>query len=706
MGFFGDLYEGVRNIRQRRPQITTNTDISDQDNLIDLSDPNELYKFIEDIRKLSLEFRGELEEYHIMAQDSLIGSGLELICDDATQEDTQRGKIFWIEALEDMDDGDSEDDDSIIETRIIREDDSEQEDGISEEDDMEEMIDHLTQVLEIMQVDEKSWGESWSILVDGGLFEKTYYTELNAPNIDERIAKKLGFLFEKVDDYSTVSDIQQYGDTVCYGQDIFDEDGKPRDKFDLMPTNDFIHFINDKGVKRMDLVMEYPADMRDPNIPIDENQNEYKIRYGTSYLETVRDAWRIVDLIENIILAVRFGISNFYRIFEIEVGGASKAETAKIVREFKQRLHSVDALNVKENTLYSVRKPVPYNKNIYTPVRDGKGRVSAQLVGGDFDIGQLLDLEYFRNKLFAAMRIPKAFLGFEECYRFSTLLTLLDGSTYEIDFMAEHEEDFIGKGILSCSPSGEIVPTRIAHVKKTRRNAIFVRVHLDNGEHVDVTPDHLMMLRDGSFIEAGKLEAGDSLMPLYKSLSIKVVKVEPLDIVEDAYDLGVESENHTFALNAGIFAHNSMPGGIGNQSLTRIDIRYARTVNHIKQILRAGNQDKLEYYCRVKGYDKWIGKFRVETSKITTAEEADKRDDVMASIELAGAIRNLFTDMPNIDAEQLLEYILTNVLDMADMYAEVKTLEGQGDEITPVSMDGDYTDYGSEDKTDYEIGEG
>jgi len=45
----------------------------------------------------------------------------------------------------------------------------------------------------------------------------------------------------------------------------------------------------------------------------------------------------------------------------------------------------------------------------------------------------------------------------------------------------------------------------------TRKNAELVRVTLDDGSYLDVTPDHGMMLRDGSYVKAMDLTPGDSL---------------------------------------------------------------------------------------------------------------------------------------------------------------------------------------------------
>lgn len=63
--------------------------------------------------------------------------------------------------------------------------------------------------------------------------------------------------------------------------------------------------------------------------------------------------------------------------------------------------------------------------------------------------------------------------------------------------------------------SGKIVPDRIINAKITGRNVKVVKVTLDNGETELCTPEHLWMMRDGSYKQAKNLLPGDSLMPLY-----------------------------------------------------------------------------------------------------------------------------------------------------------------------------------------------
>lgn len=148
------------------------------------------------------------------------------------------------------------------------------------------------------------------------------------------------------------------------------------------------------------------------------------------------------------------------------------------------------------------------------------------------------------------------------CCRGDTKISLLNGTTPTIQEMAENSNEYIGKYVYSINPETKALePDRIVNVKKTLLNTEIIRVHLDNEQHVDVTPDHPFMLRDGTFKEAQNLAVGESLMPLYTSISSilnhKVLYIEKLSEKVDTYDITTE-KNHNFALTCGIFVHNSL----------------------------------------------------------------------------------------------------------------------------------------------------
>ncbi len=106
-----------------------------------------------------------------------------------------------------------------------------------------------------------------------------------------------------------------------------------------------------------------------------------------------------------------------------------------------------------------------------------------------------------------------------------------------------------------------------------RRNDSVVKVTLESGAEIVATLDHRFLMRDGTYREAQQLKAKDQLMPFARtaiperlhrtgafpipaSLAQKVAKVEPAGKA-DVYDLTVDVTQN-FALNAGVFVHNSI----------------------------------------------------------------------------------------------------------------------------------------------------
>jgi len=113
-------------------------------------------------------------------------------------------------------------------------------------------------------------------------------------------------------------------------------------------------------------------------------------------------------------------------------------------------------------------------------------------------------------------------LAINHCLAGDTKISLLEGTTPTIQEMAENPYKYIGKSTWSINEAtGKLEVNRIKNVKKTRKNTQLVRVHLDNGEHIDSTPDHRFMLRDGEYKEAQHLQPDESLMPHYTRKSTK-----------------------------------------------------------------------------------------------------------------------------------------------------------------------------------------
>jgi len=97
-----------------------------------------------------------------------------------------------------------------------------------------------------------------------------------------------------------------------------------------------------------------------------------------------------------------------------------------------------------------------------------------------------------------------------QCQLGSNKVKLLDGTSLKIKDIKEkswvYGYDF-GKN--------SIIPVMCNPARKTGIKVPIYKITLDNGEDVSFTPEHLILMRDGSYKKVIDLQVGDSLMPLY-----------------------------------------------------------------------------------------------------------------------------------------------------------------------------------------------
>ncbi|HIH30374.1 TPA: DNA topoisomerase (ATP-hydrolyzing) subunit B [Candidatus Micrarchaeota archaeon] len=107
------------------------------------------------------------------------------------------------------------------------------------------------------------------------------------------------------------------------------------------------------------------------------------------------------------------------------------------------------------------------------------------------------------------------------CFSGDTKVALVDGRNLSFRELAE-EDKLGGKNYCyTIKEDGSICVELIKNPRMTRKDAEVVKVVLDSGEEIVCTPDHLFMLRDGSFVKAEQLTSKLSIMPLYRKLSEK-----------------------------------------------------------------------------------------------------------------------------------------------------------------------------------------
>ncbi len=105
------------------------------------------------------------------------------------------------------------------------------------------------------------------------------------------------------------------------------------------------------------------------------------------------------------------------------------------------------------------------------------------------------------------------------CFSGDTTIALTDGRNITFkELVSEHEQ---GKQhfCYTVTSDGSIGIEEIQNPRITKKDSQVIKIILDNDQEIICTPDHLFMLRDGTYKEAQYLKPRDSLMPLQRKLS-------------------------------------------------------------------------------------------------------------------------------------------------------------------------------------------
>ena len=144
----------------------------------------------------------------------------------------------------------------------------------------------------------------------------------------------------------------------------------------------------------------------------DESQNNlsYTVKRGQSLLYNSYKIWRELNLLENSLLLNRLTKSSIVRILNVEVGDMPKEQVGPHLLGIKNLIEQKTANN-QNNNINEYTSPGPIENNIYVPTHNGQGAISTQEVGGELNVTGLGDIDYFKNKFFGSLRVPKQYFG-------------------------------------------------------------------------------------------------------------------------------------------------------------------------------------------------------------------------------------------------------------------------------------------------------
>lgn len=142
--------------------------------------------------------------------------------------------------------------------------------------------------------------------------------------------------------------------------------------------------------------------------------NDAFLPYGSSVLESARRIWRQLILIEDAMLVYRVIRAPERRVFYIDVGNVPPEDVGNYLEQATSALKRapvIDKSNGKVDLRYN---PLSVDEDYFIPVRGGDSGTRIDTLAGGQNTAAIEDVEYIQKKLFAALKIPRAYLGYDE----------------------------------------------------------------------------------------------------------------------------------------------------------------------------------------------------------------------------------------------------------------------------------------------------
>ena len=340
----------------------------------------------------------------IMSEDPIISTALEIYTSDST-EPNEQGKVMWCESND------------------------------------ERITNAVNQILDFMNIDKNAYSHMYALYKYGDIYLKLYRkSEFNFDKLSEKSKESLNEdlilkIYSKNDKYAEyaelvknpadVFDLTKFGKTCAYIRthvgvlNTYSAENKvnssinnqyfyrfAKNDIDIYGATDFVHASLEDNSDRTIEEVSLSTDGWDASTDL----LTFNVRRGQSILYNSFKVWRELSLLENSVLLNRLTKSSIIRTVNVEVGDMGKTEVQTLLRRIKTMIEQKSSYNL-GTSMTDYTSTGPIENVLYFPVHEGKGRVETSQIGGDVNVGDLIDLDYWKNKLFGSLGIPKQYLG-------------------------------------------------------------------------------------------------------------------------------------------------------------------------------------------------------------------------------------------------------------------------------------------------------
>ena len=154
--------------------------------------------------------------------------------------------------------------------------------------------------------------------------------------------------------------------------------------------------------------------------------NSFFLPYGMSVLHGARRAWKMLSIMEDMMLVYRLERSIERRVFKIFVGNLDAKDVPAYVNQIANNFKRTPIVDPLTGQVDLRRNFMDVSSDFFIPVRTENAPTPIESLPAAQNITSMDDIQYIENKLLCALRIPKSFLNFQEAQGKGQNLSIMD----------------------------------------------------------------------------------------------------------------------------------------------------------------------------------------------------------------------------------------------------------------------------------------
>lgn len=147
--------------------------------------------------------------------------------------------------------------------------------------------------------------------------------------------------------------------------------------------------------------------------------------YGKSMIEGARKVWKQLTLMEDAMLIHRIMRAPEKRVFKLDIGNIAPNEVEPFMKSVIAKMKKTPVMD-QQTGEYNLRYNMQnLTEDFFLPVRGSDSGTEIDTLSG-LSYESTDDIEYLKNKMMAALKIPRAFLGYDEALNSKSTLAAED----------------------------------------------------------------------------------------------------------------------------------------------------------------------------------------------------------------------------------------------------------------------------------------